>query len=180
MISRSAAWPGAEISRYDPTQLPDATVGSRGQPVSLPGWEALAGLIGHPVPAMDLYGYLGTDGVSDRSFDTNVKGRVTAYGYGNPLYVNTGCEIELSPASTCAANTSRVVQGTVGAWYRLLHGPYGTMQVGAQYSYTRRFVFQGLGPRRKPTTTWCSSASGISRFSRVGWPSIRCRKQPKR
>ncbi len=137
---------GRGVSRYDPTQLPDATVGSRGQPVSLPGWEALAGLIGHPVPAMDLYGYLGTDGVSDRSFDTNVKGRVTAYGYGNPLYVNTGCEIELSPASTCAANTSRVVQGTVGAWYRLLHGPYGTMQVGAQYSYTRRFVFQGTGP----------------------------------
>ena len=137
---------GRGISRYDPTQLPDATIGSRGQPVSLPGYEALAGLIGHPTPAVDLYGYIGTNQVSARYFDNAVKGVVTGYGYGNPLYNNTGCEVELSPASTCAANTSGVVQGTVGAWYRILKGPYGTLQTGLQYSYTRRFVFQGLGP----------------------------------
>ena len=137
---------GRGISRYDPTQLPDATIGSHGQPVSLPSWEALAGLIGHPVPAMDLYGYIGTDQVSARSFDNTVKGVTAAYGYGNPLYNNTGCEVELSPASACAANTSGVVQGTVGAWYRFLKGEYGTLQAGVQYSYTRRFVFQGLGP----------------------------------
>lgn len=137
---------GRGISRYDPTQLPDATIGSHGQPVSLPGYEALAGLIGHPTPAMDLYGYIGTDQVSSRYFDNTVKGVTTGYGYGNPLYNNKGCEIELSPASTCAANTSGVVQGTVGAWYRFLKGPYGTFQTGIQYSYTRRFVFQGVGP----------------------------------
>ena len=137
---------GRGISRYDPTQLPDATIGSHGQPVSLPGYEALAGLIGHPTPAMDLYGYIGTDQVSARYFDNTVKGVTTAYGYGNPLYDNKGCEVELSPASTCAANTSGVVQGTVGAWYRFLKGSYGTLQAGLQYSYTRRFVFQGVGP----------------------------------
>ena len=137
---------GRGISRYDPTQLPDATVGSHGQPVSLPGYEALAGLIGHPMPAMDLYGYLGTDQVSSRYYNKTVKGVTTAYGYGNPLYNNIGCEVELSPASACAANTSGVVQGTVGAWYRFFKGPYGTLQTGFQYSYTRRFVFQGTGP----------------------------------
>lgn len=136
---------GQGISRYDPTQLPDATIGSHGQPVSLPGWEALAGLIGHPVPALDLYGYIGTDQVSARSFNDTVKGVTTGYGYGNPLYNNTGCLIELSPASSCAANTSGVVQGTVGAWYRFFKGSYGTLQAGMQYSYTRRFVFQGVG-----------------------------------
>ena len=137
---------GRGISRYDPTQLPDASIGSHGQPVSLPGYEALAGLIGHPTPAVDMYGYIGTDQVSARYFNNTVKGVTTGYGYGNPLFNNKGCEIELSPASTCAANTSGVVQGTVGAWYRILKGPYGTLQTGFQYSYTRRFVFQGLGP----------------------------------
>jgi hypothetical protein len=137
---------GQGISRYDPTQLPDATIGSHGQPVVLPGWEALVGLVGHPVPAMDLYGYLGTDQVSPRYFDTGSGKTLKGYGYGNPLYDNAGCGIELAPASTCTANTTGVVQGTVGTWYRFFKGPFGTMQVGAQYSYTRRFVAQGYGP----------------------------------
>jgi hypothetical protein len=58
--------------------------------------------------------------------------------------------VELSPASTCVANTSGIVQGTVGGYYKFLKGPYGTMQVGAQYAYTHRSVFQGLG--RTPQT----------------------------
>ncbi len=38
-----------------------------------------------------------------------------------------------------------IVQGTLGGWWRFLHGGYGTMQVGAQYSYTRRSTFSGVG-----------------------------------
>ena len=140
---------GRGVGRYDPTNLPDATIGSHGQPVSLPGWSVLAGLVGHPVPSVDLYGYLSTDQVSAKYYDAVSGGKVVAYGYGNPLYDNAGCQIELSAASTCAANTSGVVFGTVGAWYRFFKGPYGTMQVGAQYSYARRSVFQGFGPTPK-------------------------------
>ncbi len=140
---------GRGVGRYDPTNLPDATIGSHGQPVTLPGWSALAGLVGHPVKSVDLYGYLSTDQVSAKYYDAVSGGKVTAYGYGNPLYNNSGCQIELSAASTCAANTSGVVFGTVGAWYRFFKGPYGTMQVGAQYSYARRYVFQGFGPTPK-------------------------------
>jgi hypothetical protein len=141
---------GEGIGRYGTSQFPDATIDSRGRPEPLPEWNALVGVIGHPTPIIDVYGYLGTEQVSARYYDTNVDGKVTPYGYGNPLYNNAGCEVELSPASTCVANTSGIVQGTVGGYYKFLKGPYGTMQVGAQYAYTHRSVFQGLG--RTPQT----------------------------
>ncbi len=140
---------GRAISRYDPVQLPDSTITANGKPNPLPGYEALIGLIGHPVPQMDLYAYLGTDQVSARYSDSTTKGKVSAYGYGNPLYDNAGCSIEDAPSSECVGNTSGVVQGTVGAWYRLLHGDYGTLQIGTQYAYSRRFIFQGVGPTPK-------------------------------
>ena len=89
---------------------------------------------------MDLYGYVGTEQVRARSFSENGKG----YGYGSPLYVNTGCYVELSTV-LLQANTSGVVEGTLGGWWRFLHGGYGTAQVGAQYEYLRRNVFHGVG-----------------------------------
>jgi hypothetical protein len=136
---------GQGIGRYGTSQLPDATVGSEGQPRPLPEWSAVAGIVGHPDPMIDVYGYIGTEQLSARYFDTDVKGKITGYGYGNPLYVNSGCNVELSTL-TCVGNTSGVVTGAVGAWYRFLKGPLGTAQAGVQYTYTHRDVFQGVGP----------------------------------
>ena len=141
---------GEGIGRYGTSQFPDATIDSRGRPEPLPEWNALVGLVGHPSPIIDVYGYLGTEQVSARSYNQIVGGKLTSFGYGNPLYNNSGCEVELSPASTCVANTSGIVQGTVGAYYKFLKGSYGTMQVGAQYAYTHRSIFQGVG--RTPQT----------------------------
>jgi hypothetical protein len=138
---------GRGISRYDPSQLPDATIGADGKVEVLPGWEALAGLIGHPTPAFDVYAYIGTDNVSARYGDAGTAKKPVVFGYGNPLFNNSGCDIELS--TVCVANTSSVAQATVGTWYKFLHGSYGTMQVGVQYAYTRRFVFQGIGTAPK-------------------------------
>ena len=59
-------------------------------PVPLPEWNALAGIVGHPTQMIDLYGYVGTEQLGARYFDTTVKGKTTAYGYGNPLYSNAG------------------------------------------------------------------------------------------
>ena len=98
--------------------------------------------MGHPITDIDLYSYVGTEQTGRKYFNAGGK----SYGYGNPLYSNAGCDIELSTA-TCTANTSGVVQGTIGAWWRFLHGDYGTIQTGIQYSYTRRTVFDGVtGP----------------------------------
>ena len=121
---------GYGIGRYGSAQLPDATLSQSGAPIPLPEIEALAGLVAHPVKSVDLYAYVGTEQVRRRSFAEGGKG----YGYGAPEYVNTGCTVELS-TSPCQANTSGVVEGTLGAWWRFLHGPYGTAQVGAQYEY---------------------------------------------
>jgi hypothetical protein len=136
---------GRGISRYDPSQLPDSTIGADGKPSVLPGWEALAGVVAHPIPALDVFGYVGTDNVSARYSSITTKGKTAYYGYGNPNYDNSGCDTEGAAATTCVGNTSGVAQATVGGWYRLLHGSYGTVQVGTQYAYTRRFIFQGLG-----------------------------------
>ena len=130
---------GYGIGRYGTSQLPDATIGRSGAPEPLPEVQALVGIVGHPDPDFDLYGYVGTEQIGRRYFNANGK----AFGYGNPAYSNAGCDIELSTA-TCTANTSGIVQGTVGGWWRFLHGDFGTLQTGIQYSYTRRSVFDGV------------------------------------
>jgi hypothetical protein len=132
---------GYGIGRYGSAQLPDATISPSGQPVPLGEVQALAGIIGHPVDAVDLYGYAGTEQIASKSYVVAGK----AYGYGNPLYSNAGCGIELSTA-TCTANTSGIVQGTVGGWWRFFQGNYGTAEIGAQYSYTHRDIFRGAAP----------------------------------
>ena len=59
-----------------------------------------------------------------------------------------GCNVELG---TCNANTSGLVEGTVGAWYRFLKSSYGTLQAGAQYEYINRNTFSGVGATRGST-----------------------------
>jgi hypothetical protein len=140
---------GDGIGRYGSAQLPDAVVGPHGEPEAIPEIEALVGIVGHPIPDIDLYGFLGTEDESRRYFDADVKHKETAYGYGNPLYSNASCDIELGASSGCIGNTSSVTQGTVGAWWKFIHSDVGTMQVGAQWSYTHREIFQGLGPTPK-------------------------------
>jgi len=141
---------GDGIGRYGSSQLPDATVGANGAPVAIPEIQALVGLVGHPVPQMDLYGYFGTEEEKGKYFSADVKGKELGYGYGSPLYSNTTCDVELGSSSGCVANTSAVTSGQVGAWWRFMHNEYGTMQVGASNNYLRRVIFQGVGPTPKP------------------------------
>ena len=116
---------------------------------ALPEVEVLLGIVAHPEPALDGYGYVGTEQIKARYFSADVKGKITPYGYGSPLYSNASCDIELGASSGCVGNTSGITQGTVGAWWRFIHNSYGTMQMGPQYSYTHRTIFQGLGPTPK-------------------------------
>jgi len=142
---------GTGIGRYGAAQLPDATISSDGKPAPLREYTALVGVIGHPTPQVDMYGYLGTEQTHASYFNAVTAGKLTAYGYGNPAYSNLGCEVELAPSTTpCTGNTAGIVQGTVGGYYKFLKGAFGTMQVGAQYSFTHRAVLQGVG--RTPQT----------------------------
>ena len=100
-----------------------------------------AGLVWHTTPALDLYGYAGLEKTSATFSNVGT----VPFGYGNPLYNNTGCNIENSPAATCNGNTSEVRQYTVGFYDTVLKGSYGTIKAGVQYSYNQRFAFEGVG-----------------------------------
>ena len=130
---------GDGIGRYGTSQLPDVAINPTGVLVPIPELQALTGLVGHPTDMLDLYLYAGIEQAARTSFTAGT----LAFGYGNPLYNNSGCLHEGS--TLCAANTSRVWQIAPGFWYTLYKGNYGMLRIGAQGSYTRRNIFKGIG-----------------------------------
>jgi hypothetical protein len=130
---------GTGIGRYGSVQLPDYTIDAFGNPSTITAVTGLIGLLGHPTKALDLYAYLGTE-QAERT--ATFLGR-NGFGYGSPLYDNSGCLIEGS--TLCAQNTSGVWQATLGTWYNLYKGDFGIVRLGAQYSYTHRDIFSGIG-----------------------------------
>jgi len=131
---------GDGIGRYGASQLPDVAIKPTGVLAPVPELQALVGLIGHPTDALDLYAYAGIEQAAQTSFTVN---GTLPFGYGNPLYNNSGCLHEGS--ALCAESTSRVWQISGGAWYSLYKGSYGTLRIGAQGSYTQRSIFRGIG-----------------------------------
>ena len=137
---RLAGLAGWGVNRYGSVLLPDATLNAKGAPAPLFGVQATAGIIAHPTPRIDVYGYFGTQRVGKSSFNMNGG----SYGYGNPLYSNAGCMQELS-SLTCTANTRGVSEVSVGAWWRFFKGKFGTVEGGAQLAYSHRDTWSGQG-----------------------------------
>jgi hypothetical protein len=129
---------GQGVGRYGSAQLADVTFAPSGKIEPLAEYSVMGGFVGHPIPSVDVYAYGGAEGVARKYYTS---GAVNT-GYGNPNVSLAGCEVELG---SCSASTSGVVEGTVGAWWRLLKSGYGTVQVGAQYEYIDRNTFQGAG-----------------------------------
>jgi len=132
---------GQGVGRYGSAQLPDATFSPTGKIEPLAEYSVMGGFVGHPVPAVDVYAYGGAEGAAQKSYAGTA-------GYGNPNVNLSGCEVELG---TCNAVTSAVVEGTVGAWWRVVRSAYGTAEVGAQYEYLDRNTFQGVGATKGST-----------------------------
>jgi hypothetical protein len=129
---------GQGVGRYGSAQLADVTFSPSGKIEPLAEYSVMGGFVGHPIPAVDVYAYGGAEGAARKYYSS---GAVNT-GYGNPNVGLAGCEVELG---SCSASTSGVVEGTLGAWWRVLKSSYGTMQVGAQYEYIDRTTFQGVG-----------------------------------
>jgi hypothetical protein len=137
---------GTGIGRYGSTGEPDATVNPRdGSLAPLHGYHALAGLVLHPVPSLTAFLYGGVEHVNARSYDIagGAAPAIYGYGYGSPLFSNAGCEMEGS--TVCTANTSSIVSGTVGGWWKFYQGRLGNMQFGLTDTYIRRDIFNGIG-----------------------------------
>ena len=129
---------GQGIGRYGSSQLPDATFSPAGKIEPLSEYSIMGGLVGHPIPAVDVYAYGGAEGAASKSYAGTA-------GYGNPNTSLAGCSVELG---SCSASTSGLVEGTLGAWWRVIKTNYGTAQLGAQYAYVNRNAFEGAGATR--------------------------------
>jgi hypothetical protein len=129
------------LGRFTASPFPDATLAQDGTILPLTVTSVLVGAVWHTLPTLDIYGYAGLEKV-DAAF-RNVG--TVPFGYGNPLYNNTGCAIENSPAATCNGNTAEVRQYTAGFYDTVMKGSYGTVKAGVQYSYNKRFAFEGVG-----------------------------------
>ena len=133
---------GKGVGRYGSSQLPDVTFQSNGHISPIREYMLLAGLTMHATKMLDLYGFAGEEVSNGRYFST---ANNLYYGYGNPLYTNEGCQTEGAAAGSCNGNTRAIKQATIGFWQKLYQGPFGRAQVGAQYSYTERHAFAGVG-----------------------------------
>jgi hypothetical protein len=137
---------GKGIGRYGAAQLTDVTFDAAGNIKPVSEIQALAGLTLHASPKWDIYAFAGEEKESAQDyFLTSSTGVVSPYGYGNPLYDNSGCASETAIGS-CVGNTRVVEQGTAGFWYKPFIGKSGRYQIGLQYSYTERKAFNGNGP----------------------------------
>ncbi|MGH6850366.1 MAG: hypothetical protein ACREDD_07965, partial [Methylocella sp.] len=83
------------------------------------------------------------------SFGSSVTKGNPPFGWGNPAFVNTGCQIEFfgtgTGASACNGNTKLVRQISGGFWDDIYKGPFGRIAGGVQYSFTQKFGFNGIG-----------------------------------
>ncbi|WP_158930991.1 hypothetical protein [Acidisphaera sp. S103] len=129
---------GRGVGRYGTSQLPDATFAPNGKIEPLAEYSVMGGFVAHPTPAIDIYAYGGAEGAAQKSYSGTA-------GYGNPDVNLSGCFEELG---SCNAVTSAIVEGTVGAWWRVIKSAYGAAEVGAQYAYVDRNTFAGIGNTR--------------------------------
>jgi hypothetical protein len=153
---------GRGIGRYGASQLPDVTFNSDGSLAPIQETMLLAGLTWHAIPGLDFYTYAGEE-VQGNKFGFSSPGPAhSAFGWGNPAFVNTGCNIEFfgtgTGASACTGNTKLVRQITGGFWDTIYKGPFGRLAGGLQYSFTQKFGFNGIGgtPERNEHTFFTS------------------------
>jgi hypothetical protein len=140
---------GTGIGRYGTSGLPDVTLQPNGKITPIPETMFLAGATLHATPALDLYVFGGQEAETAKAFNAGGK----AFGYGNPLYVNTGCLVEIPTGGTalaCTGNVKSVDQITAGFWDKVYSGRFGYIRVGLQYSHTDVDAFAGEGASGVP------------------------------
>jgi hypothetical protein len=134
-LQASGLW-GRGIGRYASGQLPDVTFSPDGRIQPIHESIILVGGVVHATKALDLWVYAGQERDDSAAYG--------AIGYGNPLFVNTGCEIEGS-ALPCTGNTQTLKEISVGLWDKFYSGPWGQARFGLQYSHIERDAFAGVG-----------------------------------
>lgn len=148
-----SAMQGRGIGRYGSGALPDVTVGADGQIKPIKETTFLTGLTYHVTKTLDLFAYYGQE--REERQDTTGGG---LYGYGNPLYNNSGCMDESGSALTCVANTQRLTEASAGGWWSFYSGRFGKAMFGVNYAHITRQAFAGIGgsPQTTDNMIWTS------------------------
>ncbi len=163
---------GSGIGRYGTGGLSDVSAKANGTLELIRSLQGLATLEWHG-PKLDVYFNAGAEYAS-RAYDcdylTGTAGGCKFVGYGaggpgafiNPGNVsggfgNAGCYLETPPGAGgfapgalggCTADTRVLVEGTIGAWFKLYDGSKekvnrGRIQWGPQFSYVSRNTWSG-------------------------------------
>jgi hypothetical protein len=135
---------GKGIGRYGSGQLTEVTFDPAGYIQPIHEVIAMGGLTLHAAPWLDLYVFAGEDKESAQAYDLTTATGTVAYGYGNPLYSNTGCVSETATGG-CVANERLAEQVTGGFWNKPYVGSYGMVRWGVQFSHTEFVAFTGKG-----------------------------------
>ena len=104
----------------------------------------MVGLTWHATRALDLYVFGGREHEDSKFFNGALNGSTQHIGYGNPVFVNTGC-FSYTLTSTCTGNIQTSEQVTAGLWDTAYSGDFGKLKIGLQYSYTEEDAFLGVG-----------------------------------
>jgi hypothetical protein len=143
-LQGSFIW-GRGVGRYGSSGLPDVTVNPlNGALEPIRGYHALVGVIVRPAPAWTFFAYGGTERDDETTFIVTSGAHTYGYGYGNPLFDNSGCNTEGSGA-VCTGNTRAITSETVGGWWKFYRGNLGNAQFGATWTFVRRDTFSGIG-----------------------------------
>jgi hypothetical protein len=126
---------GKGIGRYGTSGLPDVAFASDGSIHPIKEFMLLAGATAHPNKMLDVYVFAGKEQESRQDLGGG-------YGIGLTSANNSGCFVE---GGTCAGASHRIQQLTAGFWQKIYSGNFGRAQVGMQYSYTQRELFEGVG-----------------------------------
>ncbi len=146
---------GKGLGRYGAAQLPDATSDSSGKPVAIPALHTLAGVIYKPSQKWSAYLYGGFEKAFEAGTST-VDGQI--FGYGNSARLNNGCTgtVNALEAGTtfCDGDTEIMSEVTIGGWWNLYTGKWGSLQFGPQLAYLRRSLFEDVNDAAPSTTDW--------------------------
>jgi len=142
---------GRGIGRYGSAGLADTTFDKAGNIHPIKEYMMLAGATLHATKALDVYGFAGEEVEKRQLYNGGTA------GYGVATLLNTNCLQE--GGTTCAGNVRRIRQVTGGFWDKFYQGSFGRAQIGIQYSYTQRQLFEdvnGLSPQANNSMAFVS------------------------
>lgn len=156
---------GRGIGRYASAQNFDASYQASGALAPIHERTLYGGFTLHATPQTDLYVFAGGEFAS-KTYSFGGAGKTLySYGYGNPLYSNAGCDFELTSSATatgyttpvsglgsaynCTGNIKSIRQINGGIWHYFYEGFFGKLRGGAQYTYTQKEAFPGIGATPK-------------------------------